>query len=400
MLERDVFRGKYTIWATSASANTALLVALDIMKAECTTCEPVVLYGVFSYLGSSGSNIQHSTSPVGAGDGAADGRSGWSNVVPLPYYLHKPSTHQRDDDAIDMLRHICSAWALQRRKVVAIVVEPIISWTGHRLSKYFLHSLQRLATELKWSLVLDEVLTAFRLTGSLYCFELELEPDVVVIGKVMGFGMALLRTDLCTKTGARALRTASTTMPIFHLQYMHAMLLEWERRFDKGKLEQKRADVVSRICDQLGVDAGDVFGEGLLVCGPFFLNEPEILALQGAKNRLLLIADQKVPKDVTKCLTFDRNWKQNMEAMDEQLAQLTRRAKQCVYYKAAQFFATMNVSAATENALWDALAQKLAIGRVEAKCLFRQLNLIYSERKYEEGASKMRARTFSFRRLQ
>ncbi len=402
-LEHDVFRGKYTVWATGASANAALLVALDTIKAECIACEPVVLYGIFAYLGFSGSNLRHSTSPVGNSDvAAASGGSGHvPSVVPLPYFLHATRNQaSRDDAAIEMLRFICGAWTLQQRRVVAIVVEPIISWTGHRLSKHFLQSLRRLATELKLSLVFDEVLTAFRLTGSLYCFELELEPDVVVIGKVMGFGMALLRADLCivdTDAEHVSIRRASTALPLFHLQFMHEMMLVWAKNFGKRKIEEQRESVVARICKQLGIAHGDIFGEGLLVCGPFFLHDPEILALQGAKNRVLLIAGHKLHSDVTKWISFDPCWKRNMDAMTKQLEQLVSNVEHNSHYRAARFFGTASTSAATENALWDGVAQQLRVDRKDVKRLFRHLGLVQSSRKFDNDERKTRTRVFSFK---
>ncbi len=83
-----------------------------------------------------------------------------------------------------------------------------------------------------------------------------------------------------------------------------------------------------------------------------------------------------------------------MEAMDVQLEHLAHRVEQCVYYRATRFFATADASASTENALWDALAEALAMDRIEAKCLFRHLDLVQSTRKC---ASKTRTRLFTFR---
>jgi hypothetical protein len=397
-IETEFLAGKYTIWTTAASASAALILVLDMIKSEAMTGhEAAVLYGAFSYVGFSGSNVAHSTCPVFNGESPHVPRGAVPSVLPLPYYLEVAHDQRvRDDAALKMFRHLCTAWALRERRIVAVVVEPMISWTGHRLSPYFLRELQSVATKLKVCLVLDEVLTAFRLAGSLYCFELGFTPDVVILGKVFGFGMALLKSDLCKGTAGPTFRRATTGMPLCHLQYMHEMLQVWTRKFDKRAIMRRRKEVVEQLCRQLGIDGRDIYGEGLMICGPFFVNVDEMRQLNGPKNRMLVIVDGQTPRNMSKHICVDQSWKKNMDAMAAQLNQMFVETEANVYYRAALFLETSHVSGTTENELWDAAAKNLKMSRKEVKQLFQRLMLVTSSRKADSINSKSRVRSFTF----
>ncbi len=388
---KRTFLATDTIWTTAVSASAALLVALDMIQAESSAS--VVLYGSFAYVGYSGSHVLHSTSPVVT---SSEDVPQSDAVIPLPYYLDQP-TKELDDAALAMFRNVCASWLLRERRVVAVVVEPMISWTGHRLSAYFLKQLQLLATKLRVCLVLDEVITAFRLTGSLYCFELGFEPDVVILGKVVGFGLALLRSDLQNGVACNY-RRASTSLPLFHLQFMHDMLQVWMKKFGKPVIAARREQVIAQLCKQLGVDRRDIYGEGLLVCGPFSLKGGEIANLNGPKNRLLLVADGKLPKRFDFLIVDRGEWKRNMKAMETTLQQMAAKTEQSIFYRAAVFFQTSQDTAPTENELWNVAARQLGVQRHQVKQLFQKLALVKSCRKAAatKGETKSRVRLFYY----
>lgn len=391
-IEKDFFGGRYTIWTTATSASAALLVVIDMIKAE-ASAESVVLYGSFAYVGYSGSHVLHSTSPVTNSENVS--QSDGATVIPLPYYLDVRTNQQQLDDAgLVLFRNLCAAWSLRERRVVAVVVEPMISWTGHRLSAYFLKQLQLLATELGVFLVLDEVITAFRLTGSLYCFDVGFQPDVVILGKVFGFGLALLRSDLQNGVACNY-RRASTSLPLFHLQFLHKMLQFWTTKFGKETISAIREKVILQLSQQLGLDKRDMYGEGLLICGPFTLKDGDFSNLIGPKNRLLLVADGKMPKNLNDHLMVDREWKKNMKAMEIRLLQMTNKVEDNIFYRAAVFFQSTHTTAPTENELWTVAATQLGTQRRQVKQLFQKLGLVKSSRKANKSR-KGRTRCFYF----
>ena len=406
-IEEEFLRNQYTIWTCGPSANAAMVLALDIIRAESTQREPVVLYGMFSYLGSSGSNLANTSCPVWSADSPVQcdifRGAALPVILPLPYHLEAAANQQQcDEEAVELFRNVCLAWRLAVRKVVAVVIEPVISWTGHKLSAHFLSNMQRVATELGVLLVLDEVITGFRLSGSLHCFALGFTPDVVILGKSAGFGLALLRRDLCpsprtsSNNTRSSLRVPSTVMPLLHLQFMHAVLSIWvEKKFaDPAWLAQRRQAAIHWICRSLPIDPANIYGEGLLLCGPFCV--VAMTELEGPKNRLFILADGSLrPKDAGKVLQLDPNWKRNMDRLAAQLEQARHAAYECLFCRVARFLALCDASGATENALWDKLARHLGISRKQVKRQFQHLEIVKATRR-ASGAASGRVRSFTF----
>ena len=83
------------------------------------------------------------------------------------------------------------------KEVAAVIVEPvIIDWSDERMD--FLKQLREKCTETGTVLIFDEVITAFRFSGYGVCNYSGITPDLLVIGKALGGGMAL--SAVCGKS--------------------------------------------------------------------------------------------------------------------------------------------------------------------------------------------------------
>src|SRR5262249_4443379 len=154
-------------------------------------------------------------------------------------------------------------------------------------------------------------------------------------------GVVLLRRDLCrgdAKAGTSSLRSPSTSMPLMHLQFMHAVLSKWvQEGFSKPAwLAKRRQAAIDWMQRALPLDPTTLYGAGLLVCGPFCTTT--VADLEGPKNRLLVLADGPFqPKNAARVLHVDPDWERNMDAMAAQLGQAWRAAYECLFCRAVRF---------------------------------------------------------------
>lgn len=112
---------------------------------------------------------------------------GWNNdMVSLPGFRRLPFLPSESEPEI--LRLLGET--LSSRSIAAVFVEPLQgSGDGYRASPGFYREVSSLCARYGSLCVFDEILTGFHRTGAPFCFEaLELEPDVVLIGKAMGNG--------------------------------------------------------------------------------------------------------------------------------------------------------------------------------------------------------------------
>lgn len=112
---------------------------------------------------------------------------GWDNRdgLNLPFFHRLPFVpHQTQEQILAGLEEILSGG-----QVSAVFVEPLQGQGGHFASPSFYRGLSRLCTDKGALLVFDEILSGFYRTGSPFFFsELDLTPDVILIGKAMGNG--------------------------------------------------------------------------------------------------------------------------------------------------------------------------------------------------------------------
>jgi acetylornithine/succinyldiaminopimelate/putrescine aminotransferase len=113
---------------------------------------------------------------------------GWDNgdSVDLPS-IHRLPFLQRCAEA-EILQQ--TEAALAGGSIGAVLVEPIQGCAGAlAASAHFYREIARLTRQHHALLVVDEILTGFHRTGPAFCFmDLEIEPDVVLIGKTIGNG--------------------------------------------------------------------------------------------------------------------------------------------------------------------------------------------------------------------
>jgi 4-aminobutyrate aminotransferase-like enzyme len=97
-----------------------------------------------------------------------------------------PAVYHIDHNSIEQLSHI-------DHDTACVVLEPIQAERGVIApSKEWMQSLKKRCEEMGAMLILDEIQTGFGRTGSLFAFEqVEIVPDILVLGKAIGGGMPL-----------------------------------------------------------------------------------------------------------------------------------------------------------------------------------------------------------------
>lgn len=121
------------------------------------------------------------------GKSLASARLGWPNdLVTLPDFHRLPYLPGSTEEAI--LEHLQNA--LSTRSISAVFLEPLLgSSGGHRVSRSLLQQVSGLCDKNGSLLVVDEIFTGFHRTGEAFLHqELQVTPDIVLIGKAMGNG--------------------------------------------------------------------------------------------------------------------------------------------------------------------------------------------------------------------
>lgn len=140
--------------------------------------------------------------------------SDWLRTALFPACeLHDAVSYGRcEESAVEALAAIGERE--DRDAIGTVLVEPVLGTAGNiPPRRRFLSELRQLCDERDWLLVLDESITGFGRTGSMFAFEhFGLEPDVVILGKGLGGGFPL--SAVCASRDlweASALRTPSAT---------------------------------------------------------------------------------------------------------------------------------------------------------------------------------------------
>ena len=112
----------------------------------------------------------------------------WDNptIAELPGFHRLPyPSEEREYEAFPKLEEL-----LKTKEIAAVFLEPIQgSGGGYSVSPEFAKELFGLCRETGTLLVVDEILTGFYRTGSVFAHQyLEIQPDIVLIGKIMGNG--------------------------------------------------------------------------------------------------------------------------------------------------------------------------------------------------------------------
>jgi len=103
---------------------------------------------------------------------------------------------RREDEVLASVAH-----TLRGGDVAAVFLEPVLaSAGGHRPSHGFVRELARLCRDAGTLLVLDEIVTGLYRTGSaFYHHALEVEPDVLLVGKALGNGFPVAAVMLAER---------------------------------------------------------------------------------------------------------------------------------------------------------------------------------------------------------
>lgn len=117
----------------------------------------------------------------------------WFRVVPFPACKQHDAVSYStcQESAAELLGQLVAREDLD--EVGAVLVEPVLGTSGNIPPRRgFLAELRRLCDERGWALVLDELITGFGRTGTLFGFEeFGVVPDILILGKGIGGGIPL-----------------------------------------------------------------------------------------------------------------------------------------------------------------------------------------------------------------
>jgi acetylornithine/succinyldiaminopimelate/putrescine aminotransferase len=174
---------------------------------------------------------------------------GWDNRdgLELPFFHRLPFVPcQPEEQILARLEDV-----LAGGQVSAVFLEPLQGQGGHSASPSFYRQVSRLCTAKGTLLVFDEILSGFYRTGAPFFFsDLDLVPDIILIGKAMGNGFPVSGVVADKRFPLRREMLPGSTYASNPLAA--AAVVATLRQFPSLDLAARVARIDQTICDGLG----------------------------------------------------------------------------------------------------------------------------------------------------
>ena len=149
--------------------------------------------------------------------------SGGESVFNIPYrnmlfevYRLPYPKEGKEEETISAYKNLLK---LHANEIGAIVLEPLVLGSGGMLfyKSFVLNELYKLSKEYEVMFILDEVMTGFGRTGTMFAFEqTDITPDIICLSKGLTGGTLPLAATICTKEIYEAFYSIDKSKMFFH----------------------------------------------------------------------------------------------------------------------------------------------------------------------------------------